>query len=87
MTLGLAGMAAAARQRADLPDPVERRIRPATEETLFRGYSASGAVAPRPCACGGWIAPGYLSVVEQAITRHNVSPAHRAWRDRREEAG
>lgn len=82
MTIGLVGAVLAARLRPDLPDPVERRIRPATEETLFRGYASSGSVAPRPCACGGWIAPGHVSVVELAVRRHNETPRHQAWRAR-----
>lgn len=37
-----------------------------------------------PCACGGLIVAAASWTVMDAVSRHNATPIHRAWRRRRE---
>lgn len=65
-----------------------RREGGARESELFTGYGVRDAPAPRPCICGGRVAPQSPSreAIAAAQVAHNDSAIHRWWQEAREEA-
>lgn len=61
-----------------------------SELALLTGYGPPAVpqqaldpfVDPRPCACGGWLAPDVASEIPAEIRRHNDTELHGAWRAR-----
>jgi hypothetical protein len=75
-----------------LLDPVRIPPLPASEPApvgvMFEQYQRTrhGCVccAPEPeqCACGGWIKPLSVADITDAVTAHNETAEHAAWRGR-----
>ena len=60
-----------------------------TESALFHAYQHSRRCAcsppdPERCACGDWIAPASVELIELAVAEHNETDRHQLWRLRRE---
>lgn len=63
-----------------------------SERALLRGYGvedvieplphADQRVAPRPCACGGILAPDFASEIAAEVRHHGATSRHLAWRAR-----